>query len=149
MIKNKFIKTLLIVSGLMLIGIIGFFIYGSIMTFGNQRLETVPITKELKKLEKEIQNETKSGDYSFFNGIAKPDVENCNSNFDIRLSIDNDSLTKTNENLIIYIQSVNNRVNKFLTDKKCIDSIIMHVSIDNKRDVKGVLIEKRYSFPVK
>jgi hypothetical protein len=46
------------------------------MTFGNQRLETVPITKELKKLEKEIQNETKSGDYSFFNGVTKPEIEN-------------------------------------------------------------------------
>jgi hypothetical protein len=147
--KKKNIKIGIIILSSFLLCVVGFFVYATIMTFGNQRLETVPITKELKKLEKEIQNETKSGDYSFFNGVTKPEIENCNGNFDIRLSIDNDSLTKTNENLIRYIESVNNRVNKFLTDKKCIDSIIIHVSIDNKRDAKGVLIEKRYSFPVK
>jgi hypothetical protein len=144
--KKKVIKIILILLLPILIIAVVFFIYGSILTLGNQRLETVPISKELKKLEEQVRIETKSGDYSHFVGYAQQEIDNCNALYNIRLSIDNDSIIK--EGINDYIKNINYRVKNLIIDKKCIDSIIINVSIKDERNEKGVLIISRYAFPI-
>lgn len=119
------------------------------MALGNQRLEAVKLSKELEKLEKIIQIETKSGDYSYFNGYSQPAIEECNAKFDISLFIDNDSIIE--KGVELYVNSVSKRVNEKLINKKCIDSIVIHTSYDCNKEKTDSLKTKycRYSFPVK
>jgi hypothetical protein len=120
------------------------------MTFGNQRAPEVAVPKELKKLEKEIQKETKGGSV-FFDPIEKYRIDDCDAKLNLYISLNNDSITRTKDMLDIYINSVNKRVNEKLINKKCIDSLIIDVTSSyNKEKVDSLKFKDyRYSFPVK
>lgn len=142
-------KRIFVLLGLLVAMVIGYYIYAFIITVGNQRLETIPISKELKELERQVRVETKSGDYTRFIGYAQYEVDNCNAQFKIKLSIDNDSIIE--KGIDEYVDSVNKRVNEKLINKKCIDSLIIKVSSYYSREKVDSLKSKhyRYSFPVK
>lgn len=149
--KNKILKISLIIL-IPLVIIVGiFFIYGSIMTLGNSRMPIVETSKELKKIEKEIQNETNSGISTFFNPIPKYEIEKCNAKLELNVFVNNDSLSQSKKLMDEYINTVIKRVNEKLKDKKCIDSLIIEVSSYYSKEKEDSLKSKRYrySFPIK
>lgn len=149
--KNKILKISLIIL-IPLVIIVGiFFIYGSIMTLGNSRMPIVETSKELKKIEKEIQNETNSGISTFFNPIPKYEIEKCNAKLELNVFVNNDSLSQSKKSMDEYINTVIKRINEKLKDKKCIDSLIIEVSSYYSKEKEDSLKSKRYrySFPVK
>jgi hypothetical protein len=148
--KKKNIKIGIIILSLLLLCVVGFFVYATIMTFGNQRMPIVEIPKELKELEKELQIETFDRGANF-DEIPKYEIENCNA--ELGIYINNDSITKSKELLDKYVLSVNKRINDRLINKKCIDSLIIDISSYYSKAKTGVNNLKskhyRYSFPVK
>lgn len=144
-------KTITIILALFVTTAIGYYAYAYIITIGSQRMEVIKVTEELKALEKKIQKETNSNISTFFTPIPKFEIENCQGKLPLNLYVNNDSITQSKKILDNYIFKISERVNKELTNKKCIDSLIIEVSIHHKQEKANSLKHKkyRYSFPVK
>ena len=139
-------KTLIIIIlSIIFIPLLCFFIYANIMTFGNSRMPIVEVPKELIEFEQKIVIET-NGTASFYE-IPKHEIESCHGLLELNIKTDTIAITK--ENLEKYVNGLSENILKILKNKKCIDSIIITVGIENERDMNGVLIEKRFSFPMK
>lgn len=143
-------KTIITIISIIIIVVIGFYIYAIIMAKASQKMPIVSISKELKELEKKILTETKGGSVYIY-PIPKHELENCNTSLNIDLSIRDDSISESKELLDNYINSVRNRVNDRLIDKECIDSLIIDVSSFHSKEVIDSLKTRyyRYSFPIK
>ncbi len=128
---------------LFIFSITAYYLFSIFYMFGHQRMPIVTIPKEIKDLEKEIQKETNSGDYTYFNNYPQHTVDNCNSKLNLNLQIDNDSIIK--KGVELYVKSINNRVNK-----KCIDSLIINVFLDySKEEIDSLRYKNyKYSFPI-
>lgn len=152
MMEKKNIKIGIIILSSIILTTIGFFVYATIMTFGSQSMPIVEIPEELKKLEKELQKETNDRDANF-DDIPEYEFKNCNIKLEIHLYVNNDSITKSKELLDLYMLSISKRVNSLLTNKKCIDSLIIDVSSyysKAKIDENNLKSKHyRYSFVVK
>lgn len=138
-------KTIITIVGLIIIIIIGFYIYAIIMAKASQKMPEIETPKELRKLEFEIQEETHSGVGTFFNSIPKYEMESCNAILYLHVHLENDSLTQSKKIMNNYIISISERVNKEIIDKKCMDSLIV-ITKYYDRDKKRV--ENRFSFPI-
>lgn len=112
----------------------------------------VEVPKELKELERDIQIETYDRGANF-DDIPEYEFQNCNAKLEIHLYVSNDSITKSKELLDLYMLSVSKRINLLLTNKECIDSLIVDVSSHYSKakiDENNLKSKHyRYSFPVK
>jgi uncharacterized protein YxeA len=138
-------KIIIIVLSCIALCVIGFFIYATIVTFGSQRAKEFDVPEDLKKLEKEIQIETHSADYTSFYRIEKQEIDNCKITLMMNLNLTDDSYRKP-ETANKYVISVKERINQKLSNKRCFDSIVLIV---NSINTSGLEVSERYSFPVK
>lgn len=138
-------KTIITIISIIIIVLIGFYIYAIIMAKASQKMPVVSISKELKELEKKILIETQGGSVYIY-PIPKHELEDCNTSLNIDLSIRNDSISQSKESLDNYINSVRNRVNNKLIDKKCIDSLIIDVSSFHSKETIDSLKTKHYRY---
>jgi len=125
-------KTLVITISLAVILVIGYFVYAIILSIGSQRMPDIEITEELKKLENKIQKETNSGISTYFMPIQKHKIKDCNGKLSLNVYVNKDSIIKSKQLLDNYIFSISKRVNQKLENKKCLDSLIINVSFNNK-----------------
>ncbi len=128
--------------------ILTWYVFGFIMTFGHQREPLISVPHELKILEEEIRKETKDGG-AFFLPITKQSYNACNAKLQLYLFMYNDSIISSKNGVDGYLSQLSEKVNTELKDKKCIDSLIIRLSIKNKVDHKGKLIRKFIAFPIK
>ncbi len=144
-------KKLIIILILLLLIVSVFFIYATIMTYGNQRMPEVEVPVELKKLEKIIESETNGGSAEFTTIEEYRIKKNCNAELSLYIYMNNDSISKSKEILDKYISKVSERVNQTLINKKCIDSLIIDVSSFYTKAKSEDLKSKnyRYTFPIK
>lgn len=142
-------KIIITIISIITIIVIGFYIYATIIAIASQKMPVVNISKELKELEKKILTETKGGSVYIY-PIPKHELENYNAKLSFSIYINNDSISQSKESLDNYINSVRNRVNNKLIDKKCIDSLIIDVSsFHSKKNIDNLKTKHyRYSFPI-
>ena len=143
-------KKIILLFGIIIVIMIGYFIYATIITIGSQRLPTVEKSQEIKNLEKIILKETKSGIGTYFTEIPKHKIKTCNATLQLNLVIYNDSISVSQDSVKNYIQTIVNRVNATLTNKNCIDSLIIEgKSYYSKANIDSLKLRNfRYSFPI-
>jgi hypothetical protein len=135
---KKTYTSVLLILGVIALVVAGFFIYATIMTFGNQKMPMTQLTPELIELEKLIQKETHDPS-SRIEPLPQHKIEDYqNDKFDITVILNNNN---DSVNLDTYTKSVMKKIKKILPYKDCTDSII--IKVYNYKDDK----EYRYSFP--
>nr|WP_199156852.1 hypothetical protein [Pedobacter sp. ASV2] len=149
---NKDLRTALYIIGCLIAMYVVYNLFLLAMIMGNQRRPMVPLPNELKVLKLELNNElSKGGGYVVFDEIPQDVLKDCHAELKLSLDIYDDSISRKKVLVDRYVNSVATRVNQALTDKKCIDSIIVNVyAVYNKVTVDSLRYKNyHYSFPVR
>ncbi|MDI9312649.1 MAG: hypothetical protein QM535_20735 [Limnohabitans sp.] len=112
-----------------------------LILFSCKKQPTVENPKELEELKFEILSEIKDGSVVFYE-IPMNEINDCSAILELSITINNDSITKSDKRLDNYIYTILNRVEKKLQNKyKCIDSLKIRATSYSK--------DKKYSFAIK
>ena len=135
---RKFLKYVFIT---IIIIFIIWILFGVIMTFGHKSMPVVEVPKELRKLKSEIDNIKTE---IIFYEISEFDLKNCNAKQEVTIRTSEDSIVKSKIALDNYILSLRHKINLYLINKNCIDSLIIKAYVIKSQSDNRY----RYSFPI-
>ncbi|OPB88550.1 hypothetical protein [Elizabethkingia occulta] len=128
--NKKALKISLLIIIPMILIIIGFYVYSTIIGVAMQKAPELGPDKELETYGRQIEKETKGS--VTISPVLKPDLETKQAKQHINIFILNDSLTSSDEKLKVYVDQVAGKVKHIMRKNTGVDSIIIEVGYQNK-----------------
>lgn len=128
--NKKALKISLLIVIPVIIIVIGFYVYSTVIGVAMQKAPELEPDKELETYGKQIEKET-TGSVTI-SPVLKPDLETKQAKQHINIFILNDSLTSSDEKLKTYIDQVAEKVKNIIAKNAGIDSIVIEVGYQDK-----------------